>query len=151
MGKSSRRLISFMFFYCWPASQLNWPKKDQCFPEQLMTLHPLAPCALVPSVSDCILFGVHMTVFILLTWPLLSLPTTWPCPPCSGRTHHTHVPSRLSLHVPTLSSSGNLKKRSLCSLYSTSTTLITCSSFLFTCVPDWSRCLVPISLQEMIW
>ena len=46
-----------------------------------MTLHPLAPCALVPSVSDCVLFGVHMTVFILLTWPLLSSPTTSPASP----------------------------------------------------------------------
>lgn len=76
-----------------------------------MTLHPLAPCALVPSVSDCVLFGVHMTVFILLTWPLLSSPTTSPA--STGLVLHVMVvhtaPMSLhtSFHVPTLSSCGN--------------------------------------------
>ena len=64
-----------------------------------MTLHPLAPCALVPSVSDCILFGVHMTVFILLTWPILSLPTTSPA--SSGLALHVVVvhTTPMSLHA----------------------------------------------------
>lgn len=64
-----------------------------------MTLHPLAPCALVPSVSDCVLFGVHMTVFILLTWPLLSSPTTSPA--STGFVLHVMVvhTAPMSLHT----------------------------------------------------